>query len=171
MKSVAIPAKFLNMDGTVRSNLSEAEQNELNTMFGTQPLTSEDIAEIQANEEEYAGQHKERLEQYAAALRYRLVQEGFDLNGVRILCDDRTTLYLTALRMKAVGNPNFSVNWKTPNGFILLDAATIITASDMALQYVQSLFDAEQVLISQIDTGSVTSIEQIDEAFESVQSN
>jgi hypothetical protein len=103
---------------------------------------------------------------YAADRRWRKEVGGIVVGGVPVTTDDRSKLMIAGARIKADANPEFTTNWKTGSGFILLDAATIIALSDAVLAHVDSCFETEGEVLAAIDAGTITTREQIDAAFQ-----
>ena len=63
-------------------------------------------------------------------------------------------------RLEAMQSPEtFSINWKTPQGFVTLNAAEMIAISDAVRAFVQSCFDTEMGHIEAIR--GLSTIEQI----------
>lgn len=87
-----------------------------------------------------------------SARRYQAETGGILFAGIPIRTDRETSAILTAARVLAVEDPNFTVpNWKAANGvFVPLDATTIIAVADAVRQHVQSTFDHEALLSAQI---------------------
>ena len=89
------------------------------------------------------------------------INAGIDLNGIRIETDDVTQSRMMAVHIKAMQDDTYTVNWKTKDGFIVLDAGTIMAISEAMHNHVQACFTAE----SNIDIGDVTDIADLVEQF------
>ena len=62
-----------------------------------------------------------------------------------------STAKITAAYVQAKANPAFTVNWKVDKAmFVTLDAATIIAIGDAVTSHVQTCFDHEMALTTQI---------------------
>lgn len=166
-KYVAIPAKYLDpQTGYLKSDLTPEEAAYVAANFGQQPLSAEDLAERATDEAAVAANLKPTLKAKLAEIRYNTVDAGFELGGVRILCDTRTTAYLTAIFIEAQADPAFTVQWKAPTGFVTLTSAMIAQISRAARGYVQKCFDAEAAVLAKIESGEVTSDAQMQAAFQ-----
>jgi len=74
--------------------------------------------------------------------RDELINEGIVYNGVQIKVNSLTEQRLIGARVKAEADSNFVIqNWSAENGWFTLDAATIITLSDLVSDKVQDLFN------------------------------
>lgn len=89
-----------------------------------------------------------------AKRRYEAEIGGTVINGVDISTDRESQSKLIALRIVAKEDANYTVNWKTANGFVVLDATTIIALADGVRQHVQNCFDNEANLLNQIENAS-----------------
>lgn len=164
-KYIAIPAKYLDPSGGLRTGLTPEEQADIAANYGQQPLSPADIAQRAADDAALAATLKPRLKAHLAELRFNTVDAGFDLNGIRVLCDTRTTAYLTALRLEAQENPNFTVQWKAPTGFVTLTSPLILAVTQAARQFVQKCFDAEAAVLPDIENDTLTTEQAVAQAF------
>lgn len=106
---------------------------------------------------------KEMALQDLAAQRYIVETGGFDFNGVALATDRDSQGKYTAVRIAAKENPNYTVNWKTENGFQALDAATIIAITDAVRVFVQNAYDHEAALANDITNAeTIDSLRAID---------
>ena len=78
--------------------------------------------------------------------RNKAIYEGITFNGQTIPCDDLTQQRMIAIRIKAKEDENYSVNWKTEDGFIQISSPQIIAISDKIHDHVQKCFNAEMAL-------------------------
>lgn len=78
-----------------------------------------------------------------AARRYQAEIAGTTLSGTRIPTDRETQGKLTSIRVASDADPNYTVRFKSPAGFVTLDRAAIVAVTDAARAYVQSCFDLE----------------------------
>lgn len=97
---------------------------------------------------------KEFLKNQAAQKRYEKEVSGFELNGINVDTDRNSQAKLTAAYVKAVNDNTVTINWKTNNGFVTLDASTIIAIGDALFDFVQGCFTEEKELIEQIDAAT-----------------
>lgn len=80
-----------------------------------------------------------------AAHRYGWETGGFTLGNMKIATDDRSKNLLTGARIAADANPNYTIDWKTENGWVTLSSAQIIAISNAVRDFVQACFNAEKV--------------------------
>lgn len=166
-KYVAIPAQYLDFTtGYLRAELTNEEREYIAANFGQQPLSEEDIAQLGQDRAEQDAQLKPRLAAKLSEIRYARVDAGFDISGIRILCDTRTSAYLTAIFIESQMSADFTVQWKTPAGFITLNAAMITAITRAARQFVQKCFDAEETVLAKINDGTLSDVENVSAAFE-----
>jgi hypothetical protein len=89
-----------------------------------------------------------------AAIRYAKEVGGIVVGGAPVATDRETQAKLIAARILAKENAGYTVNWKTPAGFVSLDAATIISVADAVAAHIQACFDREAVLSAAIDNAA-----------------
>ena len=94
---------------------------------------------------------RDMLKQRVAAKRYSVETGGLIFAGQRIMTDDRSQAKILAVRVRAMTDAAYTVNWKTAEGFVTLNAAQIISMSDAVAAHVQACFDAEMDHASAID--------------------
>ena len=99
---------------------------------------------------------------------YRWQREvgGFPFGPYNIPSDRETQAKLIAMRIKAIENPSYVVDFKTPDGFVTLDSANIILIADAAHDHVQKCFHCEKVVFDQIEAETVTDQVGMESAFE-----
>lgn len=85
-----------------------------------------------------------------AAHRYNTVNGGTIVSGVPLLTDSDSRSDLMAAYIMATANSGYSVNWKTPSGFVTLNASTIIAIGNAVAAFVQKCFDTEASLIPNV---------------------
>lgn len=105
------------------------------------------------------------LPAYAAMRRWQKETAGIMVNSVPVATDDRSKMMLMGARLAAQADPDFTTQWKTPAGFVTLDAATFIALSDAVLAHVDACFATEAAVLDDIAAGVITTAEQIDNAF------
>ena len=161
IKAIAIPAR-LN-----RPDLSEAELAELNSLFGLQPMSQEEVQARQVELGEAESLRRSKLPDFLAKLRRDTVDYGFSFKGKRFYADNASISALTAARIIASGSSTYSVNWKTADGFISLSGAEVIEVSNVALAFVQKCFNAESKVLEKIKNGEIILEDKITTAFNS----
>ncbi len=107
---------------------------------------------------------KSSLLVYAADKRWRVETGGIVVGGMSVATDDRSKLMITGARVKADKDAAFTTNWKTPAGFVEIDAATIIAISNAVLDHVDASFAIEGAVLAGIEAGTITTQAQIDAA-------
>ena len=79
----------------------------------------------------------------AAQKRYEIEVGGVDVSGVTIPTDRESQTKWVAVRTIAKEDADYVVQWKTPGGWVTLDAQQIIAIADAVQSHVQSAFDWE----------------------------
>lgn len=113
--------------------------------------------EVVAREAEIAAavaRTKPKAKAELAAIRYAKETGGATVNGSPVATDRETQAKLIAVRIKAKENPAYTVNWKTPAGFVSFDAPTIIAIADGVADHIQACFDREAALTASIDAAA-----------------
>lgn len=105
------------------------------------------------------------LQSRAALRRWQREVGGITVDGLAVATDDRSKMMLMGARIAAVADENFSTQWKTPVGFITLDAPTIIALSNAVLAHVDACFAIEAGVLADITSGEITTPAEIDAAF------
>lgn len=160
IKAIAIPARLL------KDNLSAEEQEELNMLYSLAPMSNEEIEARQAELGLAESERLAKLPSFLSSKRRERVDNGFLFEGKRFYTDTASIAALTATRMITSSSPSYQANWKTPEGFVTLDAAKIVEVSNRALAFVQTCFDAENAVLSKIASGQTVTEESIEIAFE-----
>lgn len=107
------------------------------------------------------------LQEYAAAKRWEKEVGGIEINGLTVATEDRSKTMISGARVAAMANPHFTTAWKGSGGeFVPLDANAVIAISDAVLAHVSNCFAAEAQVLASIEAGAITTVEQIDAAFE-----
>jgi hypothetical protein len=100
--------------------------------------------------EELAADTASRL-WFLADYRYEKEVGGVTVSSVPVNTDRETQSKLIAVRILAKEDVNYSVDWKGTDGFVTLNAATIIAIADAVATYVQACFSREKVLSAAIN--------------------
>lgn len=96
---------------------------------------------------------QEQRRELVAEYRYEIETGGIEVMGQQIPTDRHTQQVLTAMYMRALGNPEYSIRFKTDAGFVNLDASQIIAIAESVHDHVQSAFAKEDELLELIDLG------------------
>lgn len=91
-----------------------------------------------------------------AAERYRRETAGIVVGGMPVDTDDRSKLLINGAALEAMIDPAYVMNWKTPNGFMQLEAEQVIAVARAVRAHVQACFDREAALLTAIEEGSYT---------------
>lgn len=98
-----------------------------------------------------------------AARRYAAETGGIVVNNLQIATDRHTQSVLTGARILAKEDANYSVNWKGPQGWLVVNAAGIIAMADAVAAHIQACFDNEKALSDQIDAAAdVAAVRAVD---------
>jgi hypothetical protein len=103
---------------------------------------------------------KEAKKAEIASARYDAETGGLEVNGVTIDTSRDSQALLIGAVIQALQDPEYTLNWKTTNGWVTLDATTIIAIGTAVRQHVQACFDREEELSGQVD--EATTEEEID---------
>lgn len=122
-------------------------------------LSQPTIAQLDALEAVMFGEY---LARFLPAYRYEKEVGGITVGGTEIQTDRVSRGNLTAAYIKAKEDANYSLKWKTENGFVDLTAAQIISIADAVEAHVQACFVAE----ANIDTSSLDTNQDVENAFD-----
>lgn len=91
-----------------------------------------------------------------AAERYKHEVAGILVGGVKIDTDDRSKLLINGSVVEAMLNPDYVLQWKTPEGFVPLTADQVIAIGRAVRAHVQACFDREAELLAALERGDYT---------------
>ena len=103
---------------------------------------------------------------YLAGYRYGIETGGITFNSVSIKTDRESRANLIAARILAKEDVNYTVKWKTENGFAELDAAAVLAVAQAVSDHVQKCFDVEADVAAQIEAGTLTDTDAVKAAFD-----
>jgi hypothetical protein len=89
-----------------------------------------------------------------AAARYEEETGGVTLNGISIDTSRESQALITGAALQATLDNTYTCRWKTAQGFITLNAQTILAVAVAARQHVQACFDREAELAERIETAA-----------------
>jgi hypothetical protein len=89
-----------------------------------------------------------------AARRYESETSGITQNGMFIDTGRDSQALITGAALSAMLDPAYVCNWKTSEGFVQLDAQTLIGIAQAIRAHVQACFDREAVLLTALENGS-----------------
>jgi hypothetical protein len=91
-----------------------------------------------------------------AARRWKAETAGIDVGGMHIDTDDRSKTLINGSALKAMRNVNYTLNWKTPDGFVQIPAEQVLAMADAVADHVQACFDREDELLAALAIGTLT---------------
>lgn len=98
----------------------------------------------------------EKAKRQIADRRYTEETKGITLGGMKIDTGRDSQGLITGATLASVLDPAYVCNWKTPLGFIQLDAAALATVSQAVRTHVQSCFDREATLLAALSASTYT---------------
>ncbi|MGY8661756.1 DUF4376 domain-containing protein [Bradyrhizobium sp. UFLA05-109] len=109
------------------------------------------------------------LEAYAANVRWKTETTSLVVNGYVVGTDDRSKLMIIGSRIAAENDPQFTTDWVTEDGRLVpIDKHQMIALSDGVQDHIRALFDIYSQVKAGIDGGTITTHQQIDDAFANV---
>ncbi|MDT4823084.1 hypothetical protein FQZ97_563050 [compost metagenome] len=91
-----------------------------------------------------------------AERRYRAEVAGITVDGMYVDTDDRSKLLINGAALEAVIDADYTLEWKTPSGFIPLTAPQVIAVARAVRAHVQACFDREGELLAELAGGTFT---------------
>lgn len=91
-----------------------------------------------------------------AARRYVAEISGTTIQGMPIDTGRDSQALITGAALQAVIDPEYSVHWKTADGFVDLTAQQVIGVASAVRAFVQACFNRESELLDQVTDGSIT---------------
>jgi hypothetical protein len=91
-----------------------------------------------------------------ASRRYTAEMAGTVVQGMAIATDDRSQGLITGAALAAMLDADYTIKWKTAEGFVELTGAQIIGVASAVRAYVQACFDREADLLAAVSDGSIT---------------
>lgn len=91
-----------------------------------------------------------------AQRRWEAEVAGIIINGVRINTDDRSKLLINGAALEATIDPSYTMQWKTPDGFVPLSATQVIEIARSVRAHVESCFRRESELLVEVEAGTLT---------------
>ena len=99
---------------------------------------------------------------YTANKRWEIETGGIVINGINISTDERSQGMINRAYAYMQARNISSIKYKTENGFIDLDFATLTTIALAVGAHVQACFSAEAEIVNQINNGVIINTNQID---------
>ena len=91
-----------------------------------------------------------------AEQRYAHEVSGIDVEGMRVDTDDRSKLLINGAALEAMIDPAYVMQWKTPAGFVELDAAQVQGVARAVRAHVQACFGREAELLAAVADGAIS---------------
>ena len=91
-----------------------------------------------------------------AARRYEAEVGGIEIAGMHVDTDDRSKLLINGAALEAMLDPAYTMQWKTPMGFVELAGAQVLAVARAVRAHVQACFDREAELLAAVADGSIT---------------
>lgn len=91
-----------------------------------------------------------------AAKRYQVETGGIIFNGMDIDSGRDSQGLITGAALQSMIDANYSLRWKTMNGFIELTGAQVIEIATAIRAHVQACFDREAELLAAVEAGTFT---------------
>ncbi len=96
---------------------------------------------------------------YAAAIaarRWQAEVAGIEVAGMQVDTDDRSKLLINGAAVEAMLDPEYTLRWKTTDGFVELSAEQVISIARAVRAHVQACFDREAELLDALADGTFT---------------
>lgn len=153
----AIPAEnIIEVTQSVRNTIclglkqGDMRYDEKSKTFEPMPQSTPTFSELKA-------QKKQEI----AAARYEAETAGVTVNGVLIDTGRDSQALITGAALSAMLDGEYSLNWKTPTGFVHLTSPEIIAVAQAVRAHVQACFDREGELVALVDAAQTA--EDLDE--------
>ncbi len=88
-----------------------------------------------------------------AARRDAAIAGGIVLDGLPVATDDLSQSRIMGAALSAMLDPGHTVQWKTPLGFVALDAPRVLAIATAIRAHVQACFDREAALLAALAAG------------------
>lgn len=89
-----------------------------------------------------------------AARRYQAEAAGISVGGMPVATDRDSQGLINGAALSAFMDDTYTCNWKTADGFVKLDAKTILAVARAVRNHVQACFDREGELVSAVQAGT-----------------
>lgn len=104
------------------------------------------------------------LKEYASARKRSAETGGMTISGMSIATDRESQGMISGAYLAVQRDPQRIIQWKTESGFVPIDAATMTAIADAVANHVQDFFAKEAEVCTLIDSGEITTFEQIEAA-------
>lgn len=110
--------------------------------------------DLVVTKEQKAAQQLAEVKGRVAARRYQAETSGILLNGQFIDTGRDSQGLINGAAVSAILDAGYVCRWKTPEGFVSLDAETLKTVAKAVRDHVQACFDREEALLLLVDKGT-----------------
>lgn len=110
---------------------------------------------------------KQKLAEYAAEKRWQKEIAGITVGGAPVRTDRESQGLIAGAFQMVQDDPQKVIKFKTAGGFVDLDATMMGAIARAVGQHVQACFAAEASVVADIDSGAITTFEQVDDGFNS----
>lgn len=87
------------------------------------------------------------------------IASGIAVGGVTVATDDKSQSRIMGAAVAAMLDSDYTVQWKTENGFVTLTAPQVIGLATAIRAHVQACFDREAELLAALDAGEAVDID------------
>lgn len=91
-----------------------------------------------------------------AVRRYQAESAGITVGGMVVATDRDSQGLITGAALAAMLDSTYACNWKTDDGFVKLDAKTLIAVAQAVRAHIQGCFDREAALLAAVKAGKYT---------------
>ena len=88
--------------------------------------------------------------------RYLAETGGILVNDMQIDTGRDSQAMITGAALSALIDDTYVCRWKTPTGFVTLNASTLLSVSQAMRRHVQACFDREDELVTAVSDGTFT---------------
>lgn len=93
---------------------------------------------------------------------------GVTFGGVTVETDLETRNSLVGARIQADADASYTVEWKTPNGFVTLNAVQIVAITNAVADHIQKCFSTESTVLLEVESGTLTTGAAVTARFDEV---
>lgn len=104
--------------------------------------------------EDKARQQKDAVLDAIAGRRWQAECSGIAVDGMAFKTDRESQALITGAALSAMLDSNYSVQWKTPEGFVLITGQQVIAVATAIRAHVQACFDREAELVAAVEAGT-----------------
>jgi hypothetical protein len=111
---------------------------------------------------------QEELLDILADVRWQSECGGIELNGIEVPTDDRSKLLINGAFNQALmqDDESFTRTFKISGAFVTLTNGQVIAIGHAIADHVQQCFEAEALVAAQIVAGTITALDQIEDAYD-----